>query len=185
MVMIARLKNNEVLETKTVDTEIVRASDALDGFGWYNVTQDSVVHKVYERVTNTTYTLIGDLVHEQYTVEQLSLDDWKAIKKAEIKLGYLNSMQEGFTSTSGVTVDCRESDKINWLGVKIESTNLGLTNVSIRDFSNVQQILTKEAFDTLYYELYGYYDSQLTLKWTKQTQIDNATTHDEVAAIEW
>lgn len=132
-----------------------------------------------------THTYFNGTVTEVKNIVDMDLDEWKSFNKLDIKLNYNGIMKEGFTSTSGIKVDCRESDKVNWLGVKIESENLGLTEVSIRDYNNVTQVISKADFDTLYYELYAHYDSMLKKKWDLQTQIDNATTHEEVAAIQW
>ena len=49
-----------------------------------------------------------------------SLEEAVARKNVEIKAVYVELSNEGFECSNGIKLDCRESDKINWLAASLQ-----------------------------------------------------------------
>lgn len=121
-------------------------------------------------------------VQEVKNIVNNDLEEYKKTKNEEIKQTYLDIGQEGFICSNGIKLDCRESDKINWLGTMLKNAE----TYSIKDYNNVtHENISNEEFMTMYNELSGYYEKILADKWALNTLVNEALTHEEVSGIFW
>jgi len=185
--MIARLKNSEIIEKKESTKTIIRDEQALNGFGWYNVIKDNTELQACERVLNTEYIFIENEVREVKTIENIDIDDYKITKKNEIKNVYNELINEGFLCSNSIRLDCRESDKINWLALKLQcATATEEININLKDFNNIlhENMLIADVL-LMMTELEEYYATLLKTKWDYQELIESYINYEDINIFYW
>lgn len=148
----------------------------------------------YERITLSVYDdeekpedsweiLENKAILTTYNViHRVTLEEARAVEKQNIKDTYNQLTQEGFVCSNGIKLDCRESDKINWLTVKLQ----GGVVEAIKDFDNQVHIdLEPSEVLTMMGELENYYKKLLNDKWVMEQTLDSLTTIDEIEQFYW
>lgn len=107
-----------------------------------------------------------------------TLEELKEQKIQEIKMKFDAQHYLGFVCSNGIKVDCRESDKINWL-----SNYLSFDNPYVRDFDNNTHLVTEEEYKTMYSELKNHYGSLWIQKGEYNNQVNNAETKEELNSL--
>lgn len=130
----------------------------------------------YGKVVKKVYNWYRHVHYHIPTFEEV-----KTQKFGEIKNTYQTIMNGGFECSNGIKLDCRESDKINWLMVKLQ----GGVVESIKDFNNNIHTLEPEVVMTMMTELEEYYKKILSDKWEIEELVKNANTIEEVNDIYW
>jgi hypothetical protein len=101
----------------------------------------------------------------------------------EIETGHFMSM------ALGIEVDCRRSDKKNDKqnveGLISNMSRNSKSTVNYVGYSEVKTGVTKEQLETLVAEMEDHVLALYEKKWVLQTQIENASTIDEVKNINW
>jgi len=143
-----------------------------------------------EAVTDETKVklaiLKSEVVDRYYKapVIKKTLEEVKKQKNRELKNTYTELTNEGFVCSNGIRLDCRESDKINWLTTKL--TALSSTNgITLKDFNNMVHTLSSTVVLTMLGELESYYEELLKTKWSLQIILNSYTTIEEVEAFYW
>ena len=111
---------------------------------------------------------------------ELTLDDLKAQKIAEIKSTFEQITNEGFECSNEIKIDIREKDKANWI-IALQSGQ----DQTIRDFNNTIHNITFAEFASMFNEAMLYYKQILGIKWLLEDMVNNSTTKEEVESIWW
>ena len=115
----------------------------------------------------------------------------KSAKINEIISTFENELQTGhFLSTSlGIEVDCRRSssknDKQNVEGLISNMTRKNKTKINYVGYTEICPNVTQAQLTELVAEMEDYVLGLYEKKWVLQTQIENASTIDEVKNINW
>lgn len=128
-----------------------------------------------------TITFENNQIVKTYSVIDIGLDKFKERKNQEFKNIYFQLSNEGFITSLGIKLDCRESDKINWLVASTDDTK----KTRVKDYNNVIHETTITQFDNMYNELKNYYDKLLNNKWILNTAVDTSTSYEEVNNLYW
>ena len=160
---------------------------------WYDTATGAEVMLTaadYERDTSAmTRSKPGELQKWNGSAWVDDLDAVKSAKRAEIAARYIaerTTVNAGITSeTLGKVIDCRESDVLNIgnLITILEAEGTEKHFYKVKDNTDVDCTLAD--IQAVLVELIKALMSMWTLKQTYITQIDAATTADEVAAISW
>ena len=117
--------------------------------------------------------------------DPFTLDEYKQIKKQEIKSEFTNQFSKGYQCSLGFKVDCKKEDIINLQGAYQLAKSKNLTTIDIRDYNNQIHSVTPDELNTIINELLEYHESLFQKKWNLENEIDSATTFDELFDIVW
>lgn len=115
----------------------------------------------------------------------------KSAKVNEITSSFENELQNGhFMSASlGMEVDCRRSgsknDKQNVEGLISNMSRNSKATVNYVGYSEIKNGITKTQLENLCAEMEDHALGLYEKKWVLQTQIENASTIDEIENINW
>lgn len=144
------------------------------------------LHQLLPKVSGAT-NLSDEQLKQLYDIEKYiapikerTLEEVKNDKLKEIKQTYKNISNEGFECSNRIKLDCRESDKINWLTCRISGGN-----TPIRDFDNQTHVLEPSVIIGMLDELQNYYMKLLSDKWKLENIIKSCTTIEELENIYW
>ena len=118
-------------------------------------------------------------------VVEATLEELKDHKKSEIKQTLEQIQKEGCLTTLGFKIDFQKENRDDFTGGLLLMQNAGLTEMSIRDFDNVNHMLSSEEYTQMCLEMGQYYNNLLSEKWTLDDLLSEATTKEEVEAIYW
>lgn len=180
-------KYYKLTEKKAIDTvteipkEMWKRKDILP-YEVIHITEYS--DKVYK---NSKIDIQKDKVVETFYRYMLkpTLDEIKNRKNSDIKSAYHDKTLGGFSCSNGIKLDCRESDKINWLVLKLNCQTNPDTKKTIKDFHNTAKELDNNEVAKMLKELEDYYSFLLYTKWEKQKEILNCISEEEVNSISW
>ena len=184
--MKARLNEGNIQEV--IIGGIDRLPEAKVGFGWYQVEQKSYDLQLGEYLGNKSfeYDVEGDKVYQVREVLTHTVDYMRTLKLTQIKNTYTELTNEGFMTSKDIKLDCRESDKTNWLTLKLDCLANPDKLHTIKDFDNgVHSDLSSADVLVMLTELEGHYTKLLTDKWTYETLINSYTEFTEVEAFYW
>lgn len=121
----------------------------------------------------------------------ISLDVLKSEKMTEIKNNFHDSLRNGLFQSEalGILVDCRRSDVNNDLqnveGLIAYMTRTGTETTNYVGREEIKSDVTVAMLNGLVAEMQGYALSIYQKKWSLEETIKNATTHQEVADVNW
>ena len=115
----------------------------------------------------------------------------KSTKLNEITSSFENELQNGhfLSVTLGIEVDCRRSatknDKQNVEGLISNMSRNSKATVNYVGYSEIKTNVTKTQLETLVAEMEDHVLALYEKKWMKQSEIQSATTVEQVKAIGW
>ena len=114
-----------------------------------------------------------------------TLDEYKKIKKGEIKQAFLNAFNQGYETSLGIKVDCKQQDILNFKGALELAEFQNLSEVTIRDYDNNYHTITTEQLRQIIAETLQYHAQLYQKKWQLEKQIDEAQSFEELFEIKW
>lgn len=137
------------------------------------------------------YKLTYKTMEEQLIDNDITIEDYKQYKTNLILSSFENEFENGhFMSASlGIEVDCRRSnsknDKQNVEGLISNMSRKSKTPINYVGYSEIKTGITKTQLETLVAEMEDHVLGLYEKKWVLQTQIENATTIDDLNNIIW
>lgn len=124
---------------------------------------------------------------EKYTppVIEPTLEEVKKRKVEEIKSTFEQIKTEGFTSSTGVKIDCGDENVNDFTQGFIFGKEKNKTDIDIIDYDNNKVSLTFTEYKDLVLELGDYKMSTIYKKNTLRELVNTATTIEEVEAVYW
>jgi hypothetical protein len=114
-----------------------------------------------------------------------TLDEYKRIKKGEIKQAFLNAFNQGYKTTLGIKVDCKQQDILNFKGALELAKAQNKRKLVIRDYNNNYHEITTKQLETIINELLAYHAQLFQKKWELEKKIDSAKSFEELFEIKW
>lgn len=156
--------------------------------GWYKVIENPISKKPWEIIESTDYIYdsISDNVTLKETISDIPIEDFKKTKIEQIKQTLNQITNEGFTCSNNIKLDCRESDKTNWISVRILALENPTGVQTIRDFNNdVHFDLSNTEIKQMMGELLNHYNVLYSNKWVLEQEINACEFHKDIDAIYW
>lgn len=163
------------LKSKTIEE--------LNALGWYEFIEAEEV-KDYQKA-NISYKLENRKIIQTANITELSIEDYKKIKKKEIKQLRNQKLTEGFICSLGFPLDCDLLAITNFNAMLKMMELTGITETTVRDKNNVSHKVTSDEFIQLAKELGYTYQSIFSKKWELEDLINSKKTLEEVSLVEW
>lgn len=153
--------------------------------------QIGTLYKLLPNVSNPfklTEEQLGDLNIVKHVPEappEPSLEELKYSKNEHIKKELDNITKEGCDISLGFKIDFETHNRTEFaLGLQLINET-GLESMTIRDFDNVNHIITAAEYKQMVLEMAAQFNKLLAEKWTLNKAVEDATTKEEVEAIYW
>lgn len=91
-----------------------------------------------------------------------------ATLRKQIDLELEATRKLGFTCTNGIKIQCAEIDVIRWMQAKSLMDLAGLTEVTIRDYDNVNHTVSAQVYNGMVTELGAYLQGLLATAWGRK-----------------
>jgi len=106
-------------------------------------------------------------------------------KKQEIENNFKEVLSQGYVCSNNVKMDTKYEDIQKLKAGYDLAKNAGQTEMIIRDYNNINHILSLNDVNTMLIDLGFNYQAQLAKLWNYKDKIEQATTIEEVEAIKW
>ena len=189
-----KIKNNEIVKTGNLFNMETRNSnptllseEELKVLGVYKSKPFEYNLNIGEYFGDSTYNYdsVLDIVREVKEIKTIDLEVFKTSKLSEIKNTHLEIKSEGFTSTSGIKIDCEDKNLNDFANGKLLMDISGGTESRVIDYNNISHDLSAEDYTSLVLELGGYIIKLLNDKQILRGLINKSTTHLEVSEVYW
>jgi nitrogen regulatory protein PII-like uncharacterized protein len=180
--IIKDYKNSLIVGNKTILNANLLSDEELYNLGFYRIeyvgSPDPWQNKEREEynLDNNAKKLIITNIYKNKPLEVI-----KKQKDEEIKQTYIQLSNEGFKTSKGITLDCRDSDKINWLASKLQNKDM----YYIKDYYGDIHEVIREDYMMMIDELEKHYEKLLNDKWKLNTIVKNSDNHQEVTELYW
>jgi len=188
----AKVENNEVVETGTlykllpeVSNPIKLTNEELLDQSIYKIDTNPITLEPWQFIKSVEPVFDGEKVYLNKTIENYDLEEYKDTKKKEFKKTFQQILTEGFTTSSGIKLDCKQENINNFTNNIMFMEKMGGNQTTVRDFNNQEHTFTLQEFEDMLKELGQHWKTQFNNKWTLDKKVDVATTHQEVHDIYW
>ena len=141
----AKIENGQIVKTGNLfdmDTRnsnpTLLSEDELKNLGVYKIISDSPELKPWEKlgVSDYDYNEFEECVYELFTINDIPLEEFKQTKLNEIKQTHEQIQTEGFTSSTGIKIDCKRENVNDFSNNMVLLNESGAGGTKVTDFNN-------------------------------------------------
>ncbi len=163
----------------------VSFGEALENFVPFSASMDDIyehTREIFTRAKNGDFGEVGE-----YEEIVATLDEIKTIKLSLIKQAFENERLNGYMLSKTVQkeIDTNTTSLTNIQGLIALMTASGITTSQFRCKDNSFIEVTLEQLNSMMLEIIEFGSSLYKKKWLLESQINSATTVDEVNSVEW